>query len=434
LRRDARERKRSFIDNGLVIKGDSVERLRITNDLLDKKRQSRTGRILVTGGTGFLGSHIVAKLLAEGHPTTVLVRPNGSLSAQQRVDSLMEWLGLDGAAYPRLDIVQGDLDRPNLGLSSSLYLSLLDGVSEIIHCASETSFSERKRALVERTNIDGMRAILDLAGKGRCVFFHYVSTAYAAGKKPGICREELAENDAFTNVYEETKHRAERMAAEHCRREGIRLAIYRPSIVYGDSQTGRSSRFNALYYPVRTLSYLRDLYHADIRERGGKQAEEMGVKLTDDGTIFLPIRVAVAENGGVNLIPIDYFADAFMAIRGACLDGGVFHIVNRRLNRIEELIDYTKRFLGIAGLEPCNGAAGEQKNALQILFDGYLDVYGPYMRDTRMFEDRYAQAILAGKGIVCPAFDFAIFSRCMAYAVACGWGRRAGINPGKENR
>ena len=300
----------------------------------------------------------------------------------------------------------------------------MQDVDEIIHCASNTSFSERKRAAVERANIDALGNVLDLAADGRCSFFHYVSTAYAAGRKDGVCKEELADNDSFINVYEETKYRAERIVSEHCGREGIRLSVYRPSIVYGNSKTGRSTRFNAVYYPIRTILFLRDLYDADIRERGGSNAREMGVRACGDGSLHLPIRVEVSENGGVNLIPIDYFVDAFMALMEGCIDGGVFHIVNRKTVRIEDLIEYTNRLFKIDGMEPCRAGAfiGKPKNALEILFDTYLEVYGPYMRDTRTFEDQKAQAILSGKNVACPDFDFEVFSRCMKYAIECGWG------------
>ncbi|MGC9976928.1 MAG: hypothetical protein ABSC57_09500 [Syntrophales bacterium] len=97
-------------------------------------------------------------------------------------------------------------------------------------------------------------------------------------------------------------------------REGIGFSVYRPSIVYGNSRTGRSIRFSAVYYPIRTILFLRDLYDADIRERGGSKAREMNVMLSGDGSLHLPIKVEVSENGGVNLIPIDYFVDAFMAL------------------------------------------------------------------------------------------------------------------------
>jgi hypothetical protein len=62
------------------------------------------------------------------------------------------------------------------------------------------------------------------------------------------------------------------------------------------------------------------------------------------------------------------------------------------------------------------------KNALEILFDTYLEVYGPYMRDARIFADHNAQAILSRKNVACPDFDFDVFSRCMKYAIECKWG------------
>jgi hypothetical protein len=214
------------------------------------------------------------------------------------------------------------------------------------------------------------------------------------------------------------------MASERCGREGIRLSIYRPSIVYGNSKTGRTIRFNAVYHPIKTLLFLKNLYEADIRQEGGKRALEMGVKLTDDGSLYLPIRVEVAANGGLNLIPINYFAEAFTVLMEECLDGGIFHIVNQRPKRIEDLIDYTKMLFKIDGVVPCLTAAfdGKPKNALEILFDNYLEVYVPYMRDTRVFDNQKAQSILSKRDMVCPDFDFEVFSRCMNYAVECGWG------------
>ncbi len=390
------------------------------------ERKRKTGRILLTGGTGFLGGHILVKLLTRGYDVVALVRPGIQLSPWNRIRRLLDWFSLDDAVRSRLEVAEGSIDQPNLGLASKEYARLLDGVSEIIHCASDTSFSERKKADVEKVNVKGMENVLDFAVNGGCFFFHYMSTAYVAGRQSGICREELVENSVFTNVYEETKCRAEWMAAERCGREGIRLSIYRPSIVYGDSASGRSTKFNAVYYPVKTLLFLKNLYERDIREEGGARAREMGVEFTGEGALCLPIRVKVAANGGLNLVPVNYFTEAFMTIMEECPNGGIFHIVNQKPRRIEDLIDYTKTLFKIDGLTPCLAAAhdGKPRNALEILFDSYLEVYAPYMTDTRMFDDRMARSILSRRKLVCPDFDFDVFSRCMNYAVECGWGSK----------
>jgi nucleoside-diphosphate-sugar epimerase len=398
--------------------------MRTSRDKISERRRRRETIFFLTGGTGFIGSHLAVDLLKNGHKVLFLARPRNGLSARKRVDQLLDWFALEPQHRKNLNVVEGSLDAPRLDLSEEDFGRLVRDVDEIIHCASNTSFSERKRAAVERANIDGLRNVFDLAAGGRCSFFHYVSTVYAAGRKDGVCREEFVENDAFTNVYEETKCRAERIVSEQCEREGIGLSVYRPSIVYGNSKSGRSTRFNAVYYPIRTILFLRDLYEADIRERDGSKAREMDVRLSGDGSLHLPIRVEVSENSGVNLIPIDYFVDAFMALMEECMDGGIFHIVNRRPVRIEDLIDYTSRLFKISGMEPCKAGTfiEKPKNALEILFDTYLEVYGPYMRDTRTFEDKKAQAILSRKNVACPDFDFDVYSRCMRYAIECKWG------------
>jgi len=400
--------------------------MRISTQELLRIRRDRSSTILITGGTGFLGSHIVARLLRDGYRVLLLVRSSKQLPAPKRVAQLLDWFGMDGDEGARLRVIEGVVDEPNLGMNKAEYDALCAHVQEIIHCASNTSFSERKRKSVEKVNIDGLRNMLSLAARSGCFFFHHVSTAYVAGKREGVCREEQEENDRFTNVYEETKYHGEKMVSEECGPAGIRLSVYRPSIVYGDSKTGRGLKFNAVYYPIRMVLLLKSLYEADIRERGGRKAAQMGVRLEADGSIYLPMTVEVKERGGVNLIPIDYFVEAFAAIMEELPDGGIFHIVNDRLKRIEDLIDYTKKMFRIRGLEPCRAEEleGKPRNALELIFDTYIEVYGPYMRDTRVFENDKTRLLLSERDITCPDFDFEVFSRCMMYGIETGWGTR----------
>ena len=338
----------------------------------------------------------------------------------------MEWHGVRPRDLSQVRILEGFLDRPDLGLDRTQYSDVLNQVEEIIHCASSTSFSERKRVEVEAANIQGLQNVLDLARRSRCYYFHHISTAYVAGKREGVCREELVETDQFTNVYEETKHRGERMVADLCAGEGIRLNIYRPSIVYGNSRNGRSLSFRALYYPVRTVLFLKNLYETDIKDHGGKRAEQMGVRLEADHSVYLPLRVEINERGGINLIPIDYFLEAFLAVMEECLEGGVFHIVSRRLKKIEEIIDYARRLFQVSGIRPSSTRDFTQvpRNALEVLFDSYLEAYKPYIRDARVFENSKVEAILKKRQIACPDLDFDRFSRCMIYAVESGWGAK----------
>jgi nucleoside-diphosphate-sugar epimerase len=305
-------------------------------------------------------------------------------------------------------------------------------VDEIVHCASSTSFAERKRAEVEAINLGGLDHVLDLAERSGCRLFHLISTAYVAGITSGHCPEKIVRPSAFTNVYEETKCRAEWLAAERCARAGIRLSIYRPSIVYGHSETGRSLLFNALYYPVRAALFLKSLYEKDIRERGGRRAAEMGVRIDAGGWTVMPIRIQAEDGGGINAVPVDFFVRAFGAIREEAGDGGIYHMVSSQPTKIEDIIEYGQALYHIRGVSACPAQKMEAKprNSLEAVFETYLEAYGPYMRDRRIFGTEKAGPILAKKSLRCPPLTFDVFKRCLDFAVQCGWGSRLFMNLG----
>ena len=279
---------------------------------------------------------------------------------------------------------------------------------------------------MEAVNIDGLINVLNFAASSGADFLHLVSTAYVAGRKAGLCPEEPAESLSFTNIYEETKCRGEWVAQEICRRAGIGLAIYRPSIVYGDSQTGRSLSFNALYHPIRTLQFLRKVYEEDILKKGGTKAASIGVRISTDGIVHFPLRIEVGGNGGINLVPIDFFVDAFRALMTEARDGDFFHIAGENLTPISALINYTENYLKIEGLRACRPEqmAETPRNALESLFAHYMETYGPYMQEERIFTAERSRPILQRWGIVCPEFDETIFTQCMSFAVSVDWGAK----------
>ncbi|NTV81412.1 MAG: hypothetical protein HGA24_08320, partial [Candidatus Aminicenantes bacterium] len=52
------------------------------------------------------------------------------------------------------------------------------------------------------------------------------------------------------------------------------------------------------------------------------------------------------------------------------------------------------------------------------------EIYRPYMQDTRSFDTANAAPLLEKRGLACPVFDYAMFSRCMDYAVETDWGSK----------
>ncbi|MBN2857439.1 MAG: SDR family oxidoreductase [Candidatus Delongbacteria bacterium] len=308
-------------------------------------------KFLITGGTGFLGSYLFTELLKRGYDITLLCRPQNGKTPKERVEGILKWFGLENKETENLKVIEGYIDRDGLGLTEDNCMIMYSGISEVIHCASDTDFSERNRKVIEAANIGCLNNVLEFAKKSGACHFHYLSTAYSSGTDEGELSEEISYPSGFTNVYEETKNRAEKLADAFCRENGMRLTIYRPSIVYGESLTGRSRKFNAFYYPVKAISYIKQIMLKDIKEKGGRRAAALGVSMKDEGTVIMPIRIRSAREGSINLIPVDFFVKAMTAVLEDNRKGGIHHIVNKEPGGLSELIEYTSRYFGIEGLE-----------------------------------------------------------------------------------
>src|SRR4029453_16907016 len=93
--------------------------------------------------------------------------------------------------------------------------------------------------------------------------FVHVSTAYVAGTHAGEFTEDMHGSE-FRNTYEQTKCEAERLFDAI---DDMEVAIARPSIVMGESDTGWTPAFNVLYWPLR--AFARGLFEAVPARPGG---------------------------------------------------------------------------------------------------------------------------------------------------------------------
>ena len=401
--------------------------MREDKDIIVDRRRKKKSTVLLTGGTGFLGSFMLSRLLKEGYPVLCLCRPKHNVDAFARMRRILEWHAID--SHENVEVIEGNITQPRLGLDGEAYAYLRNTINEIWHCTSDSSFAPEKRGQVKNVNIKGTSHMLELAKESRCSFFHYMSTAYIFGKSRGICKEEYRQQDRFYNIYEETKHEAEGRVIGLCEQEGIRLNIYRPSIVYGDTQTGKSLKFNAFYFPIRIIHYFKNLFEKDFEETGGVNARRMGIERSEDGEVNARIRVGKGKKSSFNLVPVDFVIEACMEIMEKSLDGAIFHLVSRELSRLEEVIAFTEDYFRIKNLFiPVlkEDFKREPKNELERLMDSYMDVYEPYFYDERAFDDERASGILDKEGIRCPKLTYEIFARCVDYAIKLNWGK--GLN------
>lgn len=381
------------------------------------------GKHLLIGATGFLGSHIMAGLLAKGRGVVIAGRPAGGKSLQERIRRLLVWFGMEHLEG-RLEFHETDFLKKRLGLGVEEHRRLCGRGLPIIYCASDTSFAEKNRTRVMKSNVENLKEILNFAWRSRTRCFHFISSVYAAGIDRLECPEVPVNSKHFNNVYEESKAQAEDIVSARCRKEQIPHTIIRPSIVYGDSLTGRSLRFNALYFPVRSMQQIRDIYLDEIKNNHGIKSAECGIHLKDDGALHLPMRIFVPKQGKINLIPVNYFTKIILSILETPVNEAIYHITSNHPQSMARLASYTERFLKISGIEVVIGtaAADKMRNPPEELFDHFIKAYRPYISDQRIFKRENTDR--ATGGLLPPDFSYEIFERCMAYAVSADWGKK----------
>ena len=377
--------------------------------------------IALTGATGFLGSHLMATLLSKGYNIIVFGRSAKNESLEERISRLLQWFGID-SCLDQVTCVDTDLSQDNLGIPTGEYSRLCSVVDSVIHCASDTSFSESKREKVMAANINNLKGILEFSKNAHVNFFHYISTAYVAGTGVTYCKETLSSVKTFTNVYEESKAEAEKIISRFCENNSICLSIIRPSIVYGDSQSGRSLKFNALYFPVRSAQTIRDIYLNDILNNGGLKAAKNGIFIDKEGYLFLPLKIYLPHEGDINIIPVDYFVNATIKIIENCSRGGIYHLTNNFPTTMKIVAKYYEQLMKVKGVEIIYGPMPDDllRNPAEELFDRFIEPYRPYLSDNRVF-DR-TNTTLITDNLNPPEFTYDIFKTCMEYAIKVNWG------------
>ena len=172
--------------------------------------------ILITGGTGFIGSHLVEYLISKGEDVRVLVRNPLNL----------RWIEpLRG----RIDIVIGDVTD-----KSTLRKAFRD-VDEVYHLAAIFRHGVDPN-LVWRTNYEGTKNITDEC-LSNDVKLLYVSTVGVLGPANSKPLDENAPLNPNPNPYARSKAEAEKYVIEKYREEGLKAIIVRPAFVYGPRGT-----------------------------------------------------------------------------------------------------------------------------------------------------------------------------------------------------
>lgn len=345
-------------------------------------------RILLTGGSGLLGGELAGGLIERGHAVTAVVHRSRTICRNDGT-VVASTDGRGAAPYPgSLRLLAGDLGRPALGLDARTLEAAAAGHDLVIHCAAATGFG-LKEEVYRSVNVEGTRHVLELARRGGMPVIH-VSTAYVCGARNGAVAEAQVEpGQMFANHYEESKAEAERLVLA----AGVPAVIARPSIVVGNSQSGRLRRSNGIYAIYRLMA---------------------------EGHI----RTMPATPGAtLDLVPIDHVAAGLVDLteRIDAATGGIFHLTSSAPMPVSLLRESMCERPGFACPEFVAPEAFDLARlpaAEQRLHRKVAAFYASYFGRDLRFDDSAFRALT---GRSCPPGGMAFLRRLIDYALASGY-------------
>ncbi|WP_304116884.1 SDR family oxidoreductase [Mycolicibacterium bacteremicum] len=245
---------------------------------------------VVTGGTGFIGSRVVTRLLARD--------PDAQVSVLVRRGSLHRFEKLAAGWGPRAKALVGDLTAPGLGIDDHDDIGEVD---HVVHCAAIYDMTVAE-ALQYAANVEGTSAVIDAALTWEATLHHLSSIAVAGDFDGEYTEDDFDVGQDLPSPYHRTKFEAEQLVRTE---PGLRMRIYRPAVVVGDSRTGEMDKADGPYYFFPILSKLAALPG------------------------FTPM--VLPDTGRTNIVPVDYVVEALTHLMHlADADGRTFHLTAPR--------------------------------------------------------------------------------------------------------
>jgi len=263
-------------------------------------------KIILTGATGVLGSHIMYDILEnfithniEGK-LFLITRNKGKISAKERISELLssnytpKFLLDKGIEklYQYLEIIDTDLATIQDNFSEQIKGAYF------IHSAGYVNLStdEDQKEKIFNENAAITKAIFTTFSPFIKKFI-YISTAFSSGARKGLIDNDFHNLNfelEHRNAYENAKFHSEEFVIQNCTRLNLPYQILRPSVI-GGKMLGTENRY---FIPKYMVFYLMAKFFHFTAQRKNDQEN---------------VRFAISEESGLNIIPVDYVAKVIVA-------------------------------------------------------------------------------------------------------------------------
>lgn len=369
--------------------------------------------LLLTGGTGLLGSYLIRDLLLDGRSLAVVVRGTRKQTAAARVETIVgHWEETLGRPLPRPVVLEGDITQPLCGLSAESLEWVETHCDELLNNAASLTFRGVDRAGEPwRTNVTGVEQVLALARHAGLSHLHHVSTAYVCGLRSGtVSEDDLDVGQDFANDYERTKVEGERLVRTACRSAGGFLesvTIHRPSIIVGDSSTGWTSTYHGFFAALRL---------------GHTLLTRVAIGSTSGPALLGLIGIKGADTK--NFVPVDWVSAVIAhVVQTPRARGRTYHLTHPDpvpMDVVGRVIQEAVETYSQAASPDDPDLCDEEWFAENLRSE--LDIYRGYLRNDPVFL-RGHTADAAGH-LECPPLDRTSLLRMARFAIGHEFGRR----------
>ncbi|MBI3273403.1 MAG: SDR family oxidoreductase [Planctomycetes bacterium] len=285
-------------------------------------------RVLLTGGTGFLGKEILAQAADDDDIRELVVVIRGKELRDRKTKAVLRvvppaergaellrqlWLE-DHPKRAKFRFVDGDIEAPHLGIAADERARLRSTLTHVIHCAASVSFDD-PYDLSFRANVLGalnaLRFSLELQEAAGSPFVGHLSieTSYVHGRQAGALasEEELVfPRNFYNNYYELTKAMGSIETDRFLAERGLRVTQLCPAIVIGDSRNGNNrGDTKVVNAPINTFGRAKQALEC----KEGSWADRSRARVIARMACVFP----ADPSAELNLVPVDRVVAGILA-------------------------------------------------------------------------------------------------------------------------